>query len=232
MTAIGLGVVVGALALGRPTLRRRRPARSSPASASPPRSPVLLLGVPALRAVLRARRLPRAVHADPRLPHRPGRVRRVRRGSRIAGEPGGQPKLWPRTPPRRTPSSAGRWWCWWSRWSGGCAATLRGARRWPRSALLFARPLAGPGDPASTAGTPASRRPGRRWRTCRSCTRWCPTRWALAITPIIGVLLALGAHAARELAARHPARPAADPLRHRHRAGDGAAADRCPPRCP
>ncbi|MFJ6199872.1 hypothetical protein [Micromonospora sp. NPDC092111] len=31
-----------------------------------------------------------------------------------------------------------------------------------------------------------------------------PTRWSLAITPIVGVLLALGAHRARELAHRHP----------------------------
>ena len=121
-------------------------------------------------------------------------------------------RAWPRTRPRRTPSSAGRWWCSWSPWSGGCGARV----------VVLGLAASGCSSRCSRWAGRSARRPGHRGARPVGGAGG-PADPALRGADPVGA----GDHPDRRAAARlrrgagpatgppAPGRPAADPLRHR-----------------
>ncbi len=226
MTAVGLGVVVAVLAA-------RPPDAYAPTPGAVPRRPgrrrrgrpASLLALPdlgpALRSAAPTRDSPRlsAATAPTWPPSSPSR------SESLAGDPADRATARARTPPRRTPSSAGRW-------SSSVGADRRGvlppgvrASRCLVAGLVFA---------AFSLGPQIQVNGGMTGMPCAVGAAGGPAAAALGGADPLGA----GGHPGHRGAAgdrpataapRWPGRPSArqrHPLRHRHRAGDGAAADR------
>ncbi|MBQ1075676.1 hypothetical protein KBX06_21310 [Micromonospora sp. C31] len=203
MTAIGLGVVVGALALGRPELRRRtRPFLAGLAVAAAVALVVLayplyvqFFGPGAYNGLSRLIRGYSTDLASFVAYSRESLAGDARSAQGLARNPTEENAFfgWPLV----VLVVALVWWLRHDVVVRGLAvlALLFGLLSLGREVLLNGRGTGIPGPWAALENLPVLH-------------SVVPTRWALAITPIVGVLLAYGAEHVRVLAARHPrARP-------------------------
>ena len=227
MTAIALAVVIGAMVIGRPRLRRASAGRSSPGSAWPRCRLAVLLAYPLYVQFFG----PRSYHGLSRFvrgygtdlgafvgwsreslagdaavrrsagpePHRGERLLRL-----AAGRPRGRPGL------------------------RGCAATpvvlgLAGAR------AALRRPVARPGDQLNGRRHRRPRRCGGCCTACRCSNSAVPTRWAHGDRAGRRGCCWRSAASGPGTWPRGTRRPGGDPRRHGHRARDGAGADRADP---